>query len=441
MPCEARRFCDRKCVEAWKNREWEEGRLVLTAKPEDIKYRDLPSRTIEVGKIKSGKRHRQWRLKVLTRDNNTCQECGSKEQLHVHHIREFSFFPQDRYEIHNGITLCKECHNRLHKNMKRVGIIGLGWVGEFMNKQFPNALVYDPLRPEYHTKEQINRYCSAAFICVPTPNLPDGSLDTSIVEECVAWCTCPLIVIRSTLNPGTADRLAEKYKKRIVVNPEYLGETKFHPMHDHRTRDFIVLGGDSKDTEEVIGIYTQAYNANVRITQVTAKEAEIIKLTENRAIAFKVAQCQELYDICKATGANYYTIRDVVFGDDPRFNLWFTFIYPNRRGMDSKCIPKDVYAWAAWSESLGVTPHITNAILEKNKEWLSLNDTEEENEDLKSLPTREEIDDKKREEDKRRFFEDTYGLSVGGNTVTGEPRNNYRNDKWEKDWTEGAKRA
>ncbi len=108
---------------------------------------------------------------------------------------------------------------------------------------------------------------------------------------------------------------------------------------------------------------------------VTAKDhgAEIIKLTENRAIAFKVAQCQELYDVCEKANVDYYTVRDAVYGDDPRFNLWFTFVYPDNRGMNSKCIPKDVYAWCAWAESLGASASLTRDLLKKNKEWLKKN--------------------------------------------------------------------
>jgi UDP-glucose 6-dehydrogenase len=77
-----------------------------------------------------------------------------------------------------------------------------------------------------------------------------------------------------------------------------------------------------------------------------------------------------LYDACQASGTNYYTIRDAVYGDDPRFNLWWTFIF-EKRGMNSKCIPKDIFAWCAWTESFGYQPKITRAILEKNKEWIS----------------------------------------------------------------------
>jgi UDP-glucose 6-dehydrogenase len=135
----------------------------------------------------------------------------------------------------------------------------------------------------------------------------------------------------------------------------------------------MILGGYAADRRKIIETYQGVYNANVSIRQVTNLEAEVIKLAENRAIAFKVAQCQELYDVCEASGVDYYVVRDAVYGDDPRFNLWHTFVYPDKRGMESKCIPKDVYAFAAWAESLGYIPQVTQAILDKNKEWISEN--------------------------------------------------------------------
>lgn len=155
------------------------------------------------------------------------------------------------------------------------------------------------------------------------------------------------------------------------MQPEYLGETVNHPMYDPKTRQFIIMGGKKEDTRKLIELYGTVYNANTNIRQVTAYEAEVIKLTENRAIAFKVAQCQELYDVCEKAGIDYYTIREAVYGDDPRFNLWWTFVYPEKRGFNSKCIPKDIYAWCAWAESCGYKPDITRAILERNKAWTS----------------------------------------------------------------------
>jgi UDP-glucose 6-dehydrogenase len=257
----------------------------------------------------------------------------------------------------------------------KVTILGYGWVGKSMKQLFPDAAVYDPNIMSSVTKAKANEG-DIAFIGVPTPYTTnskglEGKLDTSIVEECISWCKCPLIVIRSTVNPGDCDRFARKYKKRIVMQPEYLGETPAHPMLDPKTRPFLIIGGEPRDRRLLIDLYTTVYNANVTIRQVTNLEAEVIKLSENRAIGCKVAECQELYDVCELAGVDYYTVRDAVFGDDPRFNLWWTLVYPEKRGFNSKCIPKDLYAWCAWAESLGYEPKITRNILEVNKKWIN----------------------------------------------------------------------
>lgn len=259
--------------------------------------------------------------------------------------------------------------------MKSIAIIGNGWVGKAMRELFPTAMVYVRDKKSSYdnlltsNKEIINK-ADIAFICVPTPCPNGGRLDTSIVEECISWCECPLIVVRSTVNPGDCDKWVRRYGKRIVMQPEYLGETPNHPLLDTLNTPFLILGGPKLDTRELVDLYATVYNANTKIRQVSRLEAEIIKVSENRAIAFKVAQCQELYDVCEKASVNYYVIRDAVYSDDPRFNLWWSFVFPDKRGFNSKCIPKDIYAWCAWAESVGYSPEITRAILKKNKQWI-----------------------------------------------------------------------
>jgi UDP-glucose 6-dehydrogenase len=250
----------------------------------------------------------------------------------------------------------------------RVGIVGYGWIGKATKKIFPDAQVYDKYIEGY-TKPLEN--CDIAFLAVPTPWEGGNQLNCSAVEDAIATCNCNFIVIRSATQPGFADEMAKKFpEKKIVVQPEYLGETPNHPFLAMESRQFIIVGGNPDDRRKVIECYQQAYNANVTIRQVTRYEAEVIKFSENRAIFYKVMQCQELYDVCEAAGVDYYTIRDAVYGDDPRQNLWFSFVFPNNRGANSKCIPKDVYGWCAWAESAGIDPIATKSLLKYNQSLL-----------------------------------------------------------------------
>lgn len=73
--------------------------------------------TSENKKIRNSPKMKAWIKKVYSRDNYTCQKCNKKSgKLNAHHINPFSTYPSLRFEISNGITLCKSCHIELHKN-------------------------------------------------------------------------------------------------------------------------------------------------------------------------------------------------------------------------------------------------------------------------------------------------------------------------------------
>lgn len=71
----------------------------------------------ETAKKRNNYKYRKWRSDVLERDGK-CVECGCTENLVAHHIKEFALYPLLRFELDNGITLCDECHKRLHKEAR-----------------------------------------------------------------------------------------------------------------------------------------------------------------------------------------------------------------------------------------------------------------------------------------------------------------------------------
>ena len=62
--------------------------------------------------LRHRREYKEWRNSVYERDNYTCQCCGSSGgRLNAHHINQFSDYPELRYDINNGITLCENCHD------------------------------------------------------------------------------------------------------------------------------------------------------------------------------------------------------------------------------------------------------------------------------------------------------------------------------------------
>ena len=68
----------------------------------------------ETHKKRNSYSYRKWRKAVIERDK-VCMKCGCKNNLEAHHIKPFAKYPELALDLKNGITLCKKCHMKLHK--------------------------------------------------------------------------------------------------------------------------------------------------------------------------------------------------------------------------------------------------------------------------------------------------------------------------------------
>lgn len=267
--------------------------------------------------------------------------------------------------------------------MKSIAIVGYGVVGQAYHKVFPNAVIYDPYHPagKDTTKEQVNA-CDVAVVAVFTKHLEDGSLDISIVEEVVDWIECPLIIIKSALHPGTTDYLVDKYKKRIAVSVEYVGEGnypvafwKYPHQEDPRYHQMLVVGGAEDVAEEAAQVMWRSLSPDIKIHKVTALEAEIVKLVENAYGALKVTFANTFLSLAEKSDTSFVRIHQA-WNSDPRTDSMHLRAVSHERGWGSKCWDKDVPALVRYAKQIGAedTAQLFQTVWDLNEEHLKLNE-------------------------------------------------------------------
>lgn len=257
--------------------------------------------------------------------------------------------------------------------MKKVGVVGFGYVGKGIANLMSKAhfvIAYDPHLGMSTSREAIND-CDVVFICVPTPSGPVGECDTRIVSEVLEWIKGPVICIKSTVAPGYTDHKAARLGKVICFSPEFMGEpTNFVPPWKYpdprraEQHDFVIVGGNGAD--EVLQLYYPILSTDSRFIGLSeALPAELAKYMENTFFALKVGFCNEWAEICQAFGVPYHVVRELWL-TDPRPGGDHTVVNPDNPGFGGKCLPKDLDAIIHACFNLQYWPHLLTATARSN---------------------------------------------------------------------------
>jgi UDPglucose 6-dehydrogenase len=257
---------------------------------------------------------------------------------------------------------------------RKIGIVGYGYVGKAMFELFKthyDVVYYDTYLEKSCTKEEINA-CDLAVVCVPTPMNEKNNYecDTSIVEEVITWIDSPLILLKSTVEIGTTEKLKTKFNKRIVFSPEYCGESRHHTGDTFTTSiretPFFTFGGDRNDCDELIDIFMPVTGPSKTYRTTTATDAEVAKYMENTFFGVKVAFCYEMDQICKVVGANFNEVRDLWLLD-PRINRSHTGVMENNdQPFGGKCLPKDINGLVQCAKRNGYDANLIQEVLDSN---------------------------------------------------------------------------
>lgn len=261
-----------------------------------------------------------------------------------------------------------------------IGIIGQGYVGTAIKlgfEQHYDVLTYDKfdLAKSTHSKiSDLVQETKVIFVCVPTPMRKDGTCYTGIVEEVIReineTADGHIIVIKSTIPPGTTDRINKEYTHSTVIfNPEFLTEQNF--LEDFKNQKRIILGGDRKGTNQLRQIYSKVF-PNATIVKTGAKHAEMVKYFTNCFLATKVSFANEMYNVCQQLDLDYDKVVEYAIYDERLGKSHWAVPGPDGDfGYGGHCFPKDLSAIINSFETFGLLEAVeeVNNQVRNNRDW------------------------------------------------------------------------
>ena len=206
------------------------------------------------------------------------------------------------------------------------------------------------------------------FICVPTPELADGSADMSYVhavaEEIGPLLKSGAIVVNKSTVPIGSLREVERFLDRadvsVASNPEFLREGS--AVMDFLNPDRIVIGADDPEVAAQVATLYRSIQAPVLLTDPVS--AETIKYAANSFLATKLSFVNALAAVCEAVGAD---IDEVVLGLGYDTRVGHGFLKPGP-GWGGSCFPKDTEALIRTADAAGYDFALLRGVIEVNRE-------------------------------------------------------------------------
>lgn len=235
------------------------------------------------------------------------------------------------------------------------------------DKKGYDVFFYDKGKKE-GSVEDVNK-ADIIFICVPTPFDKEKGFDLSYVEDaCLNILGNKIIVIKSTVLPGTTEKFQEKYPQhKFLFNPEFLVEETADKCMENPERQIIGFTDLSRElAEDILSILPKAPFEKI----IKATEAEMVKYFGNTFLSVKVIFANQIYDLCQKLNIDYKKIMKSAAADkrigESHFEVW----HGGYRGYSGKCLPKDIKAFIQFADRKGIDLKLHKAVEDINNKLI-----------------------------------------------------------------------
>ncbi len=239
---------------------------------------------------------------------------------------------------------------------------------------------YEPGLPELLTKHvesgrltfttditKVAAFADVHFICVGTPQKAGSyAADLTYVRAAVESLAplldrACLVVGKSTVPSGTAAQLAERIAElapgkgtvELAWNPEFLREG--FAVKDTLRPERLVIGVTSPRAEKVLReVYEPLTDQGIPLIVTDYATAELVKVAANSFLATKISFINAMAEVCETTGADVVQLAEALALDS---RIGGRFLHAGL-GFGGGCLPKDIRAFMARAEELGVKPAV-----------------------------------------------------------------------------------
>tara|TARA_R100000005_G_C4975293_1_gene186892 strand:+ start:361 stop:1215 length:855 start_codon:yes stop_codon:yes gene_type:complete len=269
-----------------------------------------------------------------------------------------------------------------------IGIVGQGFVGSAIREGLKDSFTietYDKFSQEKSTCSSLVELCEKTFIvflCLPTPMKKDGSCDLSILKSVIEEIDSiangdHILVIKSTVPPGTTSKLNEAYNNiKLVFSPEFL--TEANSFEDFKNQNRVIVGGPRPASTIVKNLFRVAF-PKIDIIKTGSNTAEMVKYFANCFLATKVSFANEIRQICEQVDIDYDKVVEYSLYDKRIGKTHLSSPGPDGKlGFGGSCFPKDINALIYFATNVGVDPAVLQAVWNKNlevrpeKDWENL---------------------------------------------------------------------
>lgn len=254
-------------------------------------------------------------------------------------------------------------------DLQKIGFIGLGFVGEAIREHYTGferiCIDTDVSKGYVGTYKEIMD-AEGIFVCVPSPQNPDGSCDVSILEKVLDNLKNyqGVIISKVTATPDVYERLGRQYPNLVHI-PEFL--TAANAVRDYENENWAIIGGTimayQHEAERIIR-YTKA---QANIFHCSIGEASLVKYAVNSFLSTKVVFMNELAAIAKHNGYRWDKVRHMITMDS-RIGITHTQVPgpDGQYGFGGMCFPKDTSALLHYANTLDINLNVLKEAVKKN---------------------------------------------------------------------------